>query len=132
MRATRRIVIILLLLAAGTGLAARSVGVGSDRQDNRAHIAWVADVMKRLETIKPGMTRGQLLKVFTTEGGLGTELDQTYAARDCPYFHVTVEFRVVGRPERDANGRVPLILDGSDGQDVIVKITRPFLSGPFE
>jgi hypothetical protein len=70
------------------------------------------------------MTRENLLTVFTTEGGLSTALQRTFVSRDCPYFKVDVEFRAVNRPNRDANGRVTFV---EDGQDVILKISRPYL-----
>ncbi len=77
-----------------------------------------------MRTIKPGMTREALLKVFTTEGGLFTGLQRTFVNRDCPLFKVEVEFQAVGRPGRDRDGRVTLI-EGS--QDIILKISRPYL-----
>jgi len=88
------------------------------------HVTWVAQALKRIQTIKPRMTREALLKVFTTEGGLSTGLQRTFVSRDCPYFKVDVEFRAVGRPDRDRDGRVTLV---EDGQDIIVKISRPYL-----
>jgi hypothetical protein len=70
------------------------------------------------------MTREDLLKVFTTEGGLSTGLRRTFVSRDCPYFKVDVQFEAVGRPSRDAGGRVTL----EEGkQDIIVQISRPYL-----
>jgi hypothetical protein len=77
-----------------------------------------------METIKPGMTRDDLLKVFRTEGGLSTGLYRTFVSRDCAYFKVDVEFQAVGRPDRDSEGRVTLE-EGS--HDTIVKISRPYL-----
>src|SRR6266478_3326498 len=94
---------------------------GPSTQD---HVAWVAQALKQMQTVKPGMTRSDLLKVFTTEGGLSTGLHRTFVSQDCPYFKVDVEFEAVGRPSRDANGRVTLV-EGS--QDIIVKISRPYL-----
>jgi hypothetical protein len=88
------------------------------------HVSWVAQALKRIETIKPGMTREDLLKVFTTEGGLSTGLRRTFVSRDCPYFKVDVQFEAVGRPGRDGSGRVTLE-EGS--QDVITQISRPYL-----
>jgi hypothetical protein len=88
------------------------------------HVSWVAEVLRRIETIKPGMTREDLLKVFTTEGGLSTGLQRTFVSRDCPYFKIDVQFKAVGRPSRDGNGRVTLE-EGS--QDLIVQISRPYL-----
>lgn len=88
------------------------------------HIAWVADALKRMQLVKPGMTRGDLLAVFTTEGGLFTGLQRTFVSRDCPYFKIDVEFKAVGRPDRDAAGRVTPI---ESNQDIIIKISRPYL-----
>jgi len=87
-------------------------------------VAWVAQVLKQMQTIKPGMTRMDLLKVFTTEGGLSTGLHRTFVSRECPYFKVEVEFEAVGHPSRDLNGRVTLV-EGS--QDIIVNVSRPYL-----
>jgi hypothetical protein len=80
--------------------------------------------LQRIETIKPGMTREDLLKVFMTEGGLSTGLQRTFVSRDCPYFKVDVQFKAVGRPGRDGNGRVTL---QESSQDRILQISRPYL-----
>jgi hypothetical protein len=121
-----------LLLAALSGVAVGgAISVRATQQASRMqvfdkdHTAWVAESLKRMQTIKPGMTRTDLLKVFTTEGGLSTGLQRTFVSPDCPYFKVDVEFEAVGRPGRDANGRVTLV-EGS--QDIIVKISRPYLA----
>ena len=87
-------------------------------------MAWVAESLKRMQTVKPGMTRTDLLKVFTAEGGLSTGLQRTFVSQDCPYFKVDVEFGAVGRASRDPEGRVTLE-EGS--QDIIEKISRPYL-----
>ena len=88
------------------------------------HVAWVVKELKRMEAVKVGMTREDLLAVFTTEGGLSTGLQRTFVSRECEYFKVDVEFRAVGRPDRDQEGRVTVI---EDGRDIIVKISRPYL-----
>jgi hypothetical protein len=75
--------------------------------------------------IKPEMTRADLLTVFTTEGGLSTGLNRTFASRDCPYFKVDVEFQAVGRSSKDDQRRVTLT---EDSRDIIVKISRPYLA----
>jgi hypothetical protein len=115
------ILLIAVLGNSGSVRAARIEPQVSSRQD---HIAWVVDTLKRMQTIKVGMTRDDLLKVFGTEGGLSTGLQRTYVSRDCPYFKVDVEFEAVGRPSRDRDGRVTLV---EGNQDVIVKISRPYL-----
>ena len=88
------------------------------------HGAWVAHALEKMETIKPGMTRADLLTVFTTEGGLSTGLRRTFVSRDCHYFKVDVDFNAVGRPNRDKEGRVTL---DEDNRDIIVNLSRPYL-----
>ena len=82
---------------------------------------WIADTLKEIQKIKIGMTRADLLKVFTTEGGLSSPFSRTYVYRECPYIKVDVEFEPVGR--RDAEGRVT----HETNEDVIKKISRPYL-----
>ena len=120
----RLLALAFLSSAAITGLVFHStprLGPGPSSQD---HVAWVAEVLKQMQTIKPGMTRTQLLTVFTTEGGLSTGLQRTFVSRDCPYFKVDVKFEAVGRPSRDADGRITLV-EGS--QDIIVTLSRSYL-----
>ena len=85
---------------------------------------WVVKVLTRIKSVKTGMTRKALLTLFTTEGGLSTGLQRTYVSRECPYFKVDVEFKAVGRPSRDEEGRVTLV-EGDD--DVIVRLSVPYL-----
>jgi hypothetical protein len=118
----RQLVVFALFSGAVVGGVVRVQAVR--QTPSREHVEWVAQALKRMQTIKPGMTRRDLLEVFTTEGGLSTGLQRTFVNRDCPYFKVDVEFEAVGRPNRDADGRVTLV-EGS--QDVIVNISRPYL-----
>ena len=82
---------------------------------------WIADTLKEIQKIKIGMTREDLLKVFSTEGGLSTPFNRTYVYRECPYIKVDVEFEPVGR--RDSQGGVT----EEANDDVIKKISRPYL-----
>jgi hypothetical protein len=86
--------------------------------------AWLAHALEKMETIKPGMTREDLLRVFTTEGGLSTGLHRTFVSRDCHYFKVDGDFNAIGRPDRDREGRATL---QEDSRDIIVKVSRPYL-----
>jgi hypothetical protein len=88
------------------------------------HQAWVTHALIRMQTIKPGMTRRELLTVFTTEGGISTGLRRTFVSQDCPYFKVDVTFHAVGRPSRDSDGRGTL---AEDSRDIIVTVSRPYL-----
>ncbi|HTW65791.1 MAG TPA: hypothetical protein VME17_14290 [Bryobacteraceae bacterium] len=91
---------------------------------NREHVQWVAESLKSMLSVKPGMTRGDLLRVFTTEGGVFTGLHRTYVFRECPYFKIDVDFEAVGRPARDPEGRVTLT---ESEADTIKTISRPYL-----
>lgn len=87
----------------------------------RDHVAWVIEALKRMQTIKPGMTREALLGVFTTESGPWTSMQRRFVSRDCPFFKVDVEFRrAIGRAKRDWR-------HDEDPTDVILTISRPYL-----
>jgi hypothetical protein len=110
------------VFAVGAMIAFSPSPVGA--QSPGEHAAWVADELIRMQTIEPGMTRAELLEVFTTEGGISTGLRRRFVSKNCPYFKVDVEFRPVGRPARDADGRVTLV---EDERDIIVTISQPYL-----
>jgi hypothetical protein len=116
---------LFLAIASGSAWAStRTARVASQEPCVQEHTAWVSQALIKMETIKTGMTRQNLLKVFTTEGGIYTGLQRTYASRDCPYFKVDVSFDAVGRPNHDKDGRVTLV---EDDRDKIVSISRPYL-----
>jgi len=78
--------------------------------------------MVKMETIKPGMTRWDILKVFRTEEGVApifrTEgvpspgFRETFVSQDCPYFKIDIEFAG---------------LDSIPNRDVIVKVSKPYV-----
>jgi hypothetical protein len=102
---------LFLLIAVGT--------VAQETRVSRDRTAWIAASLRTMETIKPGMTRTDLLKVFTTEGGLSNRIHRTYVFRDCPYIKVDVEFKPVGQEKE-------VLLEGP--ADVIITISRPYLN----
>ena len=55
------------------------------------HIEWVGQALNEMETIKVGMKRKDLLRVFLPDGGLNS--GRTFIYRKCPYFKVDVEFQ---------------------------------------
>jgi len=121
----RRRVFPLLASAALAGATALQANpTGGTSQCSQSHVDWVTKVLERMQTIKPGSTRKALLAVFTTEGGLSTGLRRTFVSQDCPYFKVDVEFKAVGRPDRDENGRVTLV---EANEDIILKVSTPYL-----
>jgi len=123
---SRRLLILILLSGALLAHSAPSdtKQLASPELCAQEHRAWVAQALQKMQTIQPGMTRRELLEVFTTEGGLSTGLNRAYVSKDCSYFKVDVEFEPVGRPSHDEEGRVTLV---EDDRDLIVKISRPYL-----
>jgi hypothetical protein len=65
------------------------------------------------------MSRGDLLRVFTTEGGISTRTQRTYVHTECPYIKVTVHFKAMGESST---------LD-ENPDDIIESISQPFLAG---
>ena len=65
-------------------------GEPAARDTATSHDQWVAKVLKQIETVKVGMTRQDLLKVFTTEGGLSTRSWRTFVHKECGYIKVDV------------------------------------------
>ena len=84
-------------------------------QIERDHTAWIAGALNAMQTIKVGMTRSDLVKLFTTEGGLSTTSRRTYVYRQCPYIKVDVKFAASSR-------------DGELPTDKIVEVSRPYLA----
>jgi hypothetical protein len=120
----RRNMLQLLVGTVADGFAPQANSQENHQQCSQDRVAWVSNVLTRMQMIEPGMTRDALLTVFTTEGGLSTGLQRTFVSRDCPYFKVDVEFQAVGRSDRDEIGRVTLV---EDSRDIITKISPPYL-----
>jgi hypothetical protein len=77
--------------------------------------AWVANSLRVIQTIKVGMTRSNLMRVFVTEGGLSQTSQRTYVYRRCPFIKVDVKFAASSRDEELPTDR-------------IVEVSRPYLA----
>jgi hypothetical protein len=75
-------------------------------------------ILTECETIKPGMTRVELLKVFITEGGLWTGKHRTFVYHRCPYIKVDVDF-TLSDPNQNVLEERPT--------DTISNISKPYL-----
>jgi hypothetical protein len=94
---------------------------GKHQSSSDDHIAWVVECLERMLTITPGISRSQLMQIFSTEGGISTALPRTFVSRDCPYFKINVRFR-----------RMDSGMNGSDwleerDDDLITDISGPFM-----
>ena len=74
---------------------------------------WITKVLYQTGKIRPGMRRKDLLKLFTTEGGLSTNRSRTYVLVECPYIKVDVQFKPGS--------------NGSD-EDIIESLSKPYLA----
>jgi hypothetical protein len=80
-------------------------------------------VLKDVSSIQSGMTRAELLRVFTTEGGLSTRDEQRYVYRRCPLIKVMVSFRRPADADDDWGGAP----EEERAGDIIQSISKPFL-----
>ncbi len=78
----------------------------------------ISEILTECQKIKPGMTRAELLKVFTTEGGLATATRRTFIYRGCPYIKVDVDFTLSDSKQNALEERPT---------DTINKISKPYL-----
>jgi hypothetical protein len=98
-------------------LAAALLMLREEPRVNQEHAKWIASVMDSIHTIKPGMTRQDLVKLFTTEGGAFNRRQRTYVYRECSYIKVAVKFQPIDDPQAFTEMST----------DKIVSISDPFL-----
>ena len=112
-----KVLISLFAFGLVTFVSATAILPSKSRAANE-HTEWIARSLKEIESVKPGMTRLDLLRVFKEEGGLSTRTARRYVYRDCPYIKVDVEFEPIGEPENKLS---------QSPRDKIIKISKPFL-----
>src|ERR1700736_4861172 len=97
----RRINVIVVLLTAASAICAQESVIAAQRrlEVDREKTKWVGNVIDSILTLKPGMTRRDLLDIFMEEGGLSNRKRRTYVFKTCPYVKVDVEFAPVGNEE---------------------------------
>jgi len=81
---------------------------------------WIGKILRQTGKIKPGMRRSDLIKVFTTEGGVSNRFQRTYVHVECPYIKVNVTFKAA----RDESNTLT-----EDPGDIIESISQPYLAG---
>lgn len=102
---------VVILIALVPGFSSQAVS------NQMGHVEWVANALKEMQSIKVGMTRRELLQVFTTEGGISTPARSHYVYKGCPYFKVQVEFQLQGGSGRQE----------ASPEDKIIKISKPYI-----
>jgi hypothetical protein len=113
------IVLSLLPIGCATAPSARPVAPsygGTDVDEDLTK--QIAAILAECQKIKPGMTRAELLKVFTTEGGLSTATHRTFVYRRCPFIKIDVEF-TLSDPKQNVLEERPT--------DSISNVSKPYL-----
>ena len=108
-------------LLPGATICRAPVVVASTPRDEENDLL-VSKILRRMQAIKPGMTRTQFLSVFREEGGVHGLPLRTYRSRDCSFFAVDVTFRSSG-----AHGRREARSPMEDPQDLVLTISLPYL-----
>jgi hypothetical protein len=118
------VLLVLSVIVIGGSASFRATQSATPEPCAQNHEAWLKQVSEKMEAIKPGMTRWDLLKVlrtkgtprprFTIAGGPPQVLRESFVSQDCPYLKIDVEFHEF------ESGAV-------SNQDVIVKASKPYL-----
>jgi hypothetical protein len=83
------------------------------------HNQWVGECLREIRSVRPGMTRKDLDRLFKPAGGPYLRTIQSFCYKPCPYFKISITFKPV---------------DGGDkGQpaDTILRVATPYLADPF-
>jgi len=104
--------ILLAVVALGFLVAPSRAGDEVDKNLTKQ----ISDILSECKKITAGTTRAELLKVFTTEGGLSTAIHRTFVHRHCPYIKVDVDFTLSDPKRRDERPA-----------DIVTKISKPYL-----
>jgi hypothetical protein len=113
----------LILVAAV--LLSVCVGQGENEQAKlkQERTAWVAKCLTDFQSIKVGMTRGEVEKKLRIDGGLQSFSRVRYIHFECEYFKIDIEFDVK-RDEKD-QGRAMV-----SPEDKVTKVSRPYIDFP--
>lgn len=85
-------------------------------------------LMKKIATIKPGMTRKDLMKMFQEDGGVSSRTSQRFGYYGWPAIKITVGFAPFPETALAEDGEPR---NTKDERDVIVSVSEPFLEHPI-
>lgn len=103
------------ITAVGASAQQSKTDAKPDLSIDEEHTHWIEQVMQSIATIKPGMTRRQMLRLLASEGGLYSRREGRYVYKQCPLIKVTVKFEPIDQG-----------MDFSPG-DKIIEVSKPFL-----
>jgi len=102
---------LLVVIGAGSSPVAQS-------PENKAHQQWLEERYKEATSIKPGMTRADLMKLFMEDGGFQGAHARPYVLKSCFLIKIEVKF---DKPYGFDSRSVP------DNEFKIVDVSKPYL-----
>jgi hypothetical protein len=100
-------------------------------QEEAKHLDWLVARIGEALSIKAGMSRADLLKVFEVEGGLQRFPPERYCLRSCVYIKVRVTFRlpktIPPQSHVEPGKRAELLKSFPDTDWIIETISEPCL-----
>jgi len=110
--------LILCLALVLSGILFAYSSVSAQPATNNDLTKQISAILTECQKIKPGMTRAELLKIFTTQGGIWSAMHRTFVYRGCPYIKVDVDF-TLSDPRQEGIEERPT--------DIISKVSKPYL-----
>lgn len=96
----------------------------SKHQPDPEHAKWVARCLKDFQSIKVGMTRGEIEARLSKDGGLQGVSPVRFTHPACEYFKIDVGFEF----KRDAADQNRAI---ESKDDKVTSISKPYIETPF-
>ncbi|HMD39165.1 MAG TPA: hypothetical protein VKH15_07780 [Candidatus Acidoferrum sp.] len=109
----------LVLLAFTVAMLPAPSKVGRQRQNDLC--PEIKEVLDDFGKIRNGMTRRDLDKLFTEDGGISVRPQTRYLSRRCNYIKAEVHFKLV--QAIDSTEFSP--------NDIIIEVSKPYLEVPF-
>jgi hypothetical protein len=123
MKMTKKLTIVLALWTGLTLPLCLGQGENEQKKTRQEHIAWVAKCLMDFQSIKVGMTRGEVEKRFPEDGGERGVSPVRFTHPECGYFKIDVEFDF----KRDAKEQGRAI---ESPEDKVTKISKPYIEAP--
>lgn len=92
------------------------------RRAGAANCSCAETALRDIRSVKVGMTRKDIEKVLTTEGGISARGARTYVYKNCAYIKVDVQFQAIQHPGEK-------LKEFSD--DKIIGMSKPYLDNPI-
>ena len=112
----------LLLACLASALGVLTLRLGAAAEDD--HRRWLAERYAEAVSVRPGMTRRELRRLFRPDGGLQTIPSSRYVLKSCGMIKVEVKFALPeGASREDFRDENELI----DDRLKITEISKPYL-----